>query len=106
MRRSILALLLAVGATLISAPSYAHPRLRAATPAPGSVAAVSPREIRLVFSEPLLPRFSTVQLIDQTGRLVPTRARVAANTRQVIVALPVRLAAGVYRVSWRVVSAD
>ena len=106
MRKILIALLVVIGTTLSSALAYAHPHLKAATPAPGGVMNYSPRELRLTFSESLLPRFSAVQVTDQRGRLVRTATRATPDKRQLVVALPPRLAAGVYRVMWRVVSAD
>lgn len=106
LRRILISLLVLLGTTLTATLAYAHPHLRTASPVQGSVLRASPTKLRLTFSEPVLPRFSGVQVTDQRGRVVPTSARLAADKKQLVFTLPVRLPAGVYRVSWRAVSAD
>ena len=106
LRKILICFLVLLGSTLTSALAHAHPHLKAATPAPGSIMRGSPPELRLTFSEAVLPRFSGVQVTDQRGRVIPTKPRLAPNRTQLIFAIPGRLPAGVYRVTWRTVSAD
>jgi methionine-rich copper-binding protein CopC len=58
----------------------------------------------LVFTEPLEPAFSTIELRDSAGRPVMTdKVRVKDN----VMRLPLKsLAAGTYSVKWRVLSVD
>ncbi len=104
----LLSALLLAATILLPASASAHPRLKAANPAQSAVLTRSPAEIRMTFSEAVLPQFSGVQLTDQRGHIVATgkAMRNAADRKQLVVPLRVRLAAGTYRVSWRVVSAD
>ena len=106
MSQQLKAALGALSLLLAASPlAEAHPRL--ITPRPVANATVTaPREVRLTFSEPLVGRFSTLQLRDQNGRLVGTgRPMVSGRGRQLAAALP-RLAPGRYRVIWRAVSQD
>ena len=104
MKRAIFSAALAA-AMLAATVAEAHPRLMTVAPtANASVAA--PREVRLTFSEPLVARFSTLQVRDQNGRFVRTgRTALTAGGRQLAAPLP-RLAPGRYRVVWRAVSQD
>src|SRR5690242_2390682 len=86
--------------------AYAHAMLLSAEPAADSVVATSPTRIRLLFSEQIEPSLATMVLIHSDGRI--ERLDVASDPHDVdAIVAPVRgLAAGGYRVSWRVVSAD
>jgi hypothetical protein len=63
--------------------------------------------VRLWFSHALEPAFSTVQVLDKGGKQVDRKDTTVdqAEARLVKVTLE-RLAPGVYRVMWRVLSAD
>ena len=95
--------------TLVTAPgaAQAHPELKASSPAAGAHVA-SPKEIRITFTEEVYPKFSGVTLTDPAGRTVKTgKATVnPKDERQLVVPLKAKLRPGVYRVSWRAVSAD
>ncbi len=107
MRKSLFCAALAGAALLATATvAEAHARLMIANPAANTRVA-APREVRLRFSEPLIARLSAIAVLDQAGHAVPTgRFGLSQDRRQLAVALPARLAAGTYRVNWRVVSAD
>jgi copper resistance protein C len=105
-RLSIPALAL-LAAGLIGASAEAHATLTSSTPqADASTAA--PTEIRLAFSEAVLPKFSGVELKDDSGKAVAT-GTVAADPkdkRQLVIPLTTPLTAGRYTVSWHAVSQD
>jgi len=97
---------------LAAAPGFvslaaAHAFLDRAIPAVGSVVRESPAQIKLRFTERLEPPFSSVQVLDMNGSRVDRRDSVVDRTDAalLIVSLP-RLAPGVYRVTWRVLSVD
>jgi len=98
---------LAAAACIASAPAAAHAFLDHALPAVGSTVHESPREIRLWFTEQLEPAFSSIRVLDSSGKEVDARdSHVDAADAMVLTAsLPV-LAPGSYRVVWRVVSVD
>ena len=87
--------------------TFAHTFLDHATPRADSAVRESPASIKLWLSEALEPAFSTVEVRDKTSqRIDKADPRVdAANPKLLQVSLP-RLAAGKYRVSWRVLSVD
>jgi methionine-rich copper-binding protein CopC len=93
--------LLAVGA------AFAHAHLVRATPAVGTTVHEAPTEILLRFNEKLEPSFSTVVVRDPAGKQVDKAdAQVDKSDRlQMRVSLP-PLTPGVYKVEWRVMSAD
>ena len=105
--RLLPALLLAVLALLLlpAAPASAHAVLVSSDPADGARVAQAPAAVRLVFDEgiALPPRAATV-LSTAGGRIDAGAARLDGRT--VVVPLRARVPAGVYSVSWRVVSAD
>ena len=104
-------MLAAVGAlTLMSAAAYAHPMVKTSNPADGAVVAQSPKEIRVTFSERLVPKFSGLEVTDESGRVVATgeagKMVSAADKRQLLVPLKTSLKPGTYKVEWHAVSAD
>ena len=99
-----------VAATLsvsVALPAAAHAYLERARPIAGSVIHESPRELTLWFTQRIEPAFSEVRVLDGAGRRVGAgKAHIdAADGKVLRVALP-KLAAGEYRVKWRVVSVD
>jgi copper resistance protein C len=97
----------AVAACMASAPAAAHAFLDHALPAVGSTVHEAPREIRLWFTEQLEPAFSSVRVLDKSGKEVDAGdSHVDAADPMVLAASVPALAPGTYRVVWRVVSID
>jgi len=95
-------------ATLFGAvAAYAHAHLARANPAAGATVANAPGEVSLAFTQKLEPRFSTVVVRDASGKQVDKGdAHVdEADPSLLKVSLPT-LAAGRYKVEWRVTSVD
>src|SRR6185437_14043183 len=63
-------LLLAAALCIASAPAAAHAFLDHALPAVGSTVHEAPRAIRLWFTEQLEPAFSSVRVLDKSGKEV------------------------------------
>ena len=97
-----------VVASLSAGAAFAHADLQSAEPAAGSAATTSPKEIRLTFSEALIPRFSGVELKDQTGKLIATgKAAIdPANRNVLVVPISEPLPPGNYKLEWHVASED
>jgi len=85
----------------------AHAFLDHATPAVGSAVRASPAQVKLWFTQKLEPAFSSVRVLDRSGKQVdkgdPQVDR--ADATLLFVSLP-QLAPGTYRVTWRVLSVD
>jgi copper transport protein len=107
LRRLVPALLLALVALLLlpAAPASAHAVLVASDPADGARVAAAPAAVRLTFDEAVaLPPEAATVLSASGVRIDRGSARLAGRT--VVVPLRSGVPAGVYSVSWRVVSAD
>jgi methionine-rich copper-binding protein CopC len=92
---------------LFSGGAWAHAHLLAQNPAAdGSVTA--PQKIELVFSEGIEATFSQVDVTTATGQSVAAQPlKVTSDDRKTLVLeLDAPLAAGDYRVNWRVRSVD
>src|SRR5262245_13123066 len=76
-RTTVAALALLVGGFTATSVS-AHPTLKSTMPPAEGVVASAPSEIRLSFSEAVIPKFSTVHLKDQAGKSISSR-KVAIN---------------------------
>ena len=89
------------------AGALAHAFLDRAVPAVGGTVHGKPAEVRLRFSQPLEPAFSTVRVFDASGKQVDRKDKGLdpADASVLRVSLP-PLAPGLYRVAWRVLSAD
>jgi methionine-rich copper-binding protein CopC len=94
---------------ILSCPAVAlaHGFLDHAVPAVGGRVHTSPPEVRLQFSQALEPAFSTVRVFDAGGKQVDRMdKRLDSGDASLLkVSLP-RLAPGIYRVVWRVLSVD
>jgi methionine-rich copper-binding protein CopC len=88
-------------------PAFAHAYLERARPIAGSVVRESPPELTLWFTQRIEPAFSDVRVLDGAGtRLAAGSPQLDTGDHKVLrVSLP-KLAAGSYRVKWRVVSVD
>ena len=94
-------------ATAFDPLAGAHAFLDHAMPAVGSVVRGAPAQIKLWFTQRLEPAFSTMQVLDRSGKRVdkgdPQVDR--ADAELLLVSVP-QLTPGTYRVTWRVLSVD
>ncbi len=99
--------LLAFCATaLLPSALFAHAALLKSRPAPGSVLLSSPPEIRLTFSEEVLPGLSSLTLVQTDGNEVDLRGANDSHDTHVLTAVLPVLPPGGYFVKWKVTSAD
>jgi len=94
-----------------AAPAAAHAGLVSTDPASGTVLDTAPRDLRLIFSEPVAPVAEAFTLYDSSGRYAGSdggqgRVPVTSLDTTVTALLPPSLPNGSYLLSWRVVSAD
>ena len=87
--------------------AFAHTFLDQAAPPVGGTVPVSPKEIRLTFSEGVEPHFSGIELAAGDGRTITTDPAVVdpGDRKQLVLTVPL-LTPGRYRVRWHVVSVD
>ena len=97
-----------IAASLFGSAAYAHPELQSAEPAAGAAITTSPTQIRITFNENVIPKFSGVEVKDQTGKIIPTgKAAIdPANKKLLIVPVNEQLPPGDYKVEWHAVSDD
>jgi methionine-rich copper-binding protein CopC len=97
-----------IAASLCGSVAYAHPELQSAEPAAGTAMTASPKQIRITFSENVIPQFSGVEVKDQTGKMIPTgkAATDPANKKSLVVPVNEQLPPGDYKVEWHAVSDD
>ena len=107
LRAALVALMLAALFLSSATPVQAHAFLVSADPADGSALTGAPEQARLWFSEPILLKFTTVELVDSDGQSIPLLATRldGADPSLLIVDLP-DLPPNAYRLTWRTLSAD
>lgn len=93
-----------VAALLAGAPAFAHTHLVSSTPAAGAAGA-APKTITLTFSEKVVPAFSSFELITPAKIKVAVKTVVSKDGKS-ITGAPGALAAGAYKIAWKVASAD
>jgi methionine-rich copper-binding protein CopC len=92
---------------VVATGALAHAMLDHAVPRVGSSVRVAPGRVELWFSERLEPAFSTLKVMDSSGRQVDRRdASVDAGDHTHLTVSLTPLPRGSYRVVWRVVSVD
>jgi copper transport protein len=106
---AVLAVLLAAGTvSFLSAPAAsAHALIVSSTPAAGSDLTQLPKAVTVTFSEEIVPKLSSLTVVDSAGHKVNSAAShaVKGNALQLAVSLPT-LHSGVYTVQWHTVSSD
>ena len=96
------------GPTLIPvAIVSAHSQLVGSSPGAGDVVPTSPTELRLVFSEPVEPRYSSLDLLDPVGATIIVGGGTLdpADNHVLVASLAAPLPNGSYTINWRAVSA-
>lgn len=98
----------AAAAVFLASTATAHPLPRAAAPAPNAVLAASPHEIRITFSEGLVPAFSGLELKDASGKTAALGPASVSPQDRTQLAAPVTapLGPGAYTVNWHAVGDD
>ena len=86
-------------------PARAHAFLDHAEPRVGSTVAAPPTAATLVFTEPIEPAFSHIEVLDAEGRRVDVGSPEHPAPDKLSVHLP-GLGPGTYTVHWAVVSVD
>lgn len=92
---------------LAAPPAWAHVALQSSTPARGSSVEAPVRDIRLRFSQPVEPRYTTATIRGPTGETKAEPAEVVhgSNGRELSLAVG-ELGGGEYVVNWRAVAKD
>ena len=85
--------------------AHAHALLEQATPKVGSIVKISPKEVRLKFSEPLEARFSKVEVRSAAGAVIAVGNADRNKSHELAARIPA-LAPGKYQVIWKVISID
>jgi len=103
-----LAIVLAVAAVLaVPAPAWGHAALLRASPVASTLVNEPPQQVRLTYTEPVEPRFTTVSVTDAAGAPQAAGGPRGAAGRPEVIEVPLRrLGQGWYLVYWRVISAD
>jgi methionine-rich copper-binding protein CopC len=99
--------LFALLAALATQPALAHSFPKTESPAAGSVVRSAPSEVVIVFTEPLEPRFSSLQVKDASGARVDAGPAHTAPEDATRFSVPLKpLSAGTYKVIWHATSVD
>ena len=113
-RRWVVLLLASLGMLfLMAAPAQAHAYLVGSNPADGSTSAHAPRELRLSFSEHVVPEATRIEIVGGDGtrvtlhhlRLLTEDTADTEEPTTVVAALPA-LGEDGYRLSWETLSSD
>ncbi len=84
----------------------AHVHLHECSPKQGAVVTVPPARVRITFSNSVEPIFSTVTVIDSSGRTVSGKTEFLKDNTVMEAELPKDLVRGRYQVKWKCVSLD
>ncbi|MGO4684607.1 copper homeostasis periplasmic binding protein CopC [Hyphomicrobium sp. 2TAF46] len=107
-RRTLVVTTVLISCAVITTAAQAHAKLTSTNPAASAVVAESPKDLRLIFNEGLIAKFSGIELKTEKGEKIETGTAVAdpIDNKQLIVPLPAALADGVYSIKWHAVSED
>jgi copper resistance protein C len=108
-QRTIVVVAASAGLVLSSAISaLAHAHLVRATPAAGGAVQMAPNEVTLHFSEKLEAKFSSVVVRDAAGKQVDKGDGAVDKSDRTLMRVQLQqpVAPGVYKVEWKVMSAD
>jgi methionine-rich copper-binding protein CopC len=98
----------AIAAMFAVSGADAHPQLKAAGPAPGSVVTASPKALRIQFNETIEIKFSGIEVTNEKGEKQPvgTATNAPNDKAQMIVPVTGELKPGKYTVAWHAVGDD
>lgn len=83
------------------APAWAHASLESAVPAKNTQLTVPPKEVRLHFNENLEANFSSIKVLDSSGKnILLKKATVDPKDRKTLLVPLDPLKAGSYKVQW------
>lgn len=107
MRRGLVLAAALAAALALPAAAWAHAALLHTVPSASGIVNVPPKQVRLVYSEAVEPRFAIVSVTDAAGKqqTIGPPARSPANPDELDVPLR-QLAEGWYLVFWRAISVD
>ncbi|MGA2230172.1 MAG: copper resistance CopC family protein [Tepidisphaeraceae bacterium] len=107
MRTFLLFIVGLIAVLVIQDGALAHAFLDHADPKVGAVLSQPPTQIKIWFTQELEPAFSSVQVLDGNGTEVDKKDchQDEKDKTLLIVSVPA-LAAGTYKVAWKVVSVD
>ena len=93
--------------TLASGSALAHPGLVSSSPRAGELVEKVPKTIRLSFSEPVEPSFTSIQLTDPSGRELAVQPAQAEGNDPRLVSSPLTAATpGTYKARWSALGRD
>jgi copper resistance protein C len=108
-RRLLVPAAAALVAAVAAAPAYAHSEAVASSPRHGSTLTRVPAQMTVTFGEPI-GRLGTMRVTrNRAGDLVRSARIAPGNARRAVITLKrpgPRKQAGLYRLTWRVTSAD
>ena len=98
----------AVTALALVTAASAHPALRALNPPANGIVSNTLKDIRLTFSEAVIPVFSGVTLTDRNGKAVALGAPHQDSKSKNVLVVPLKstLADGKYQIAWHAVAND
>jgi methionine-rich copper-binding protein CopC len=102
---AVSAVALLLGLTIHASAAQAHDVLLSSTPAEGETLSAVPTEVRLTFNNDILDLNAAIVLTDAEGTVLTEDPPVVDGT-EVALPLPDGVPAGVWTVTWRVVSSD
>jgi len=106
LKRSLLAITVALAALTAAPAAFAHAILQESTPSNNSVVRTSPKTVSLRFNEAVETAFGSIRVYDCGGGRVDAGKILRPSKDSVAVTIDRRLAKGTYTVTWRVISAD
>jgi len=106
LKRSLLAITVALVALTAAPAAFAHAILQESTPSNNSVVRTSPKTVSLRFNEAVETAFGSIRVYDCGGGRVDSGKILRPSKDSVAVTIDRRLAKGTYTVTWRVISAD
>jgi methionine-rich copper-binding protein CopC len=101
-----LLLVVAMAAPFAAPTVFAHAFLDHAVPGVGTTVNGPVREIRISFTEGLVPAFSHFHVVSAAGAQIPVGKPTTADPQTLVVRLGRPLGPGTYSVIWQVVSVD
>ena len=106
MKRSLVAIAVALAALTAAPAAFAHAILQESNPGNNSVVRTSPKTVSLRFNEAVETAFGSIRVYDCGGGRVDSGKIERPTNESVAVAIDRKLAKGTYTVTWRVISAD
>lgn len=91
---------------MLPALGFSHSPIKETIPSSGAVLTASPQHVSIIFSKPVEPTFSGIEVFHEDGRKVSEKITFSEDNRKIQAELREAVLSGQFTVKWKYMSLD